>query len=139
MVQNQVTLIGNVGQDPTVYDLENGGKLIRFSLATNEYYKNQKGERVTETMWHNCIAFGKLAELAETLIAKGRKVALSGKIRYSEYKDKDGIERRKTDIVVSEFQMMDRQAEPDQADTKQAPHEPVQQSVVDADDTDLPF
>ncbi|MCB0636338.1 MAG: single-stranded DNA-binding protein [Lewinella sp.] len=110
-VQNSVTLIGNLGQDPSLYQFDNGNKLLRFSLATSEYRKNAKGEKVTETMWHSCVAYGKLADLMNGLLAKGRKVAVGGRLRYGQYKDKDGVERHKVDIVVDNFQLLDKPQE----------------------------
>jgi len=104
-MKNSVQLIGNVGQDIDVVNLESGKKLVKFSLATNETYKNDKGEKVTNTEWHNLIAWGKTAEIIEKYVEKGTQLAVRGKIAYNKYEDKDGNKRSKTEIVISEIVM----------------------------------
>lgn len=75
-LRNKVQLIGNLGNAPEVRTLDSGKKMARFSIATNEAYRTASGEKVTETQWHNIVAWGKVAELAEKLLSKGREVAL---------------------------------------------------------------
>jgi len=104
-LRNTVQLIGNLGQKPEIITLESGKKLAKFSLATNETFKNAKGEKQTKTEWHNVIAWGKTAEIAEMFLDKGREIALRGKITYNSYDDKDGIKRYKTEIVANEIMM----------------------------------
>ena len=104
-LRNTVQLIGNLGKKPEVITLESGKKLAKFSLATNETFKNSKGEKQTQTEWHNIIAWGKTAEIAEMFLDKGKEIAVRGKISYSSYDDKDGNKRYKTDIVVNEIMM----------------------------------
>ena len=70
-LRNKVQLIGNLGNDPEIVNLESGKKLAKFSIATNENYKNNNGERITDTQWHNVVAWGKTAELVENYVAKG--------------------------------------------------------------------
>ena len=65
-LRNKVLLIGNLGQDPEVMVLESGSKMARFSVATNETYKNGKGEKVTDTQWHQVVAWGKTADIVES-------------------------------------------------------------------------
>ena len=81
-------MIGNLGNAPEVRNTESGKKLARFSVATNEQYKNAQGERVTETQWHNLIAWGKVAEIAEKFLVKGTEVAIEGKLVNRNYMDK---------------------------------------------------
>ena len=78
-LRNHVQLIGNVGQEPTITNLESGRKVARFSLATNEFYKKDKGEKVQTTEWHTVVAWGKTADLIENYVDKGKELALSGK------------------------------------------------------------
>ena len=105
-LKNKVQLIGNLGQDVEIVNLESGKKLAKFSIATNEVYKNQQGEKVTNTDWHNLIAWGKTAELAEKLLVKGSEVAIEGKLTSRSYEDKDGVKRYITEVVVNEFLLL---------------------------------
>jgi single-strand DNA-binding protein len=106
-LRNKVQLIGNLGMDPEVKSLEGGKKLAKMSIATNENYKNSKGEKVTETQWHNLIAWGKTAEIVEKFLKKGSEVAIEGKLINRNYTDKEGIKRYVTEIEVSELLMLD--------------------------------
>lgn len=105
-LRNNVRLIGYLGQNPDVKDLNAGKKLAKFSLATSETYKNEKGEKITETQWHNLIAWGKQADTISKYLKKGSEVAIDGKIHSRNYTDKDGIKRYVTEIVVSELLML---------------------------------
>ena len=84
-IRNHVQLVENVGQEPTVTNLENGKKVVRFSLATNEYYKNEKGEKMQNTQWHSIVAWGKTAEIIENYAGKGKELALVGKLKSHSY------------------------------------------------------
>lgn len=105
-IRNKVQLIGNLGKDPEVVQLENGGKLAKFSLATNESYKNNKGERITETQWHNVVAWGKLAEIVENYLTKGKEVAVEGKLTHRSYETKEGEKRYVTEVKCNELMML---------------------------------
>jgi len=105
-IKNKVTLIGNLGNAPEIKSLENNKKLARVSIATNEIYKNQKGERVTDTTWHNVIMWSPLADIAEKLLKKGSEVAIEGKLINRSYTDKDGIKRYITEIQASELVLL---------------------------------
>jgi single-strand DNA-binding protein len=105
-IRNSVNLIGNIGQKPEIINLESGKKLAKFSLATNETYKDAKGEKQTKTEWHNLIAWGKTAEIAEKYIEKGHEVGIKGKLTYNKYEDKDGNKRVSTEIVVDEILLL---------------------------------
>lgn len=105
-LKNKVQLIGNLGNAPEVRNTETGKKLVRFSVATNEQYKNAKGERVTETQWHNLIAWGKVADIAEKYLAKGSEVAIEGKLINRNYMDKEGNKKYITEIQVTELLML---------------------------------
>lgn len=105
-LKNKVQLIGNLGMNPEIKPLEDGKKLAKFSMATNESYKNSKGEKIEETQWHNLIAWGKTAEIIEKYVQKGDEVAVEGKLKNSSYEDKDGNKRYVTEVVVNEILML---------------------------------
>ena len=105
-LKNKVQLIGNVGQEPTITTLESGKKVVRLSLATNENYKNSKGEKQTDTNWHTVIAWGKTADIIEKYVSKGKEIAVEGKLSSRSYEDKDGVKRYVTEVVVSEILLL---------------------------------
>lgn len=105
-LKNKVQLIGNLGNAPEVKTLESGKKIARFSVATNESYRNAKGEKVTETQWHNLVAWGKVAEIVEKYLTKGKEVAIEGKLISRSYNDKDGNKKYITEVQVSELLML---------------------------------
>jgi single-strand DNA-binding protein len=102
-LRNSVRLVGNLGMDPEVKNFDNNRKLARLSIATNESYKNDKGEKVTETQWHNLILWGNQAKLAGDYLKKGDEVAIEGKLTNRNYVDKDGNKRYACEVVVNEF------------------------------------
>ena len=105
-LRNKVQLIGNLGKDPEVKQLESGKTLAKLSLATSENYKNADGEKVTDTQWHNLVAWGKTAQIAEKYLKKGNKIAIEGKLINRSYEDKEGIKRYVTEVLVSEILML---------------------------------
>jgi single-strand DNA-binding protein len=109
-LRNSVQLIGNLGMDPEVKQVSNGNKMARFSLATTETYKNQKGEKVTDTQWHNLIIWGGLADVAEKYLKKGSQVAVEGRLETSTYDDKDGNRKFFTQIKVNDLVMLNGKA-----------------------------
>jgi single-strand DNA-binding protein len=92
--------------NPEVKTLDGGKKLAKMSIATNETYKNGKGEKVTETQWHNLIAWGKTATVIEKYLVKGSEVAVEGKLINRNYTDKEGVKRYITEIQVNEVLMI---------------------------------
>ena len=105
-LRNTVQLIGHVGNEPEIVNLESGKKLAKFSVATNESYKNAKGEKITDTQWHNIVAWGKTADLIENYVPKGKEVGIEGKLTNRSYEDKDGIKRYITEIVCHELLLL---------------------------------
>jgi len=105
-LRNKVQLIGNVGKTPEVKTLANGNMMAKFSLATNDSYKNKKGEYVNETQWHNIICWGGTAKIAEKLLEKGKEVALEGKLTTRSYEDKEGNKRYVTEVVAEEILLL---------------------------------
>ena len=96
-LRNKVQLIVN---------LESGKKLAKFSLATNETYKDAKGEKVVDTQWHNIVAWGKTADIIEKYVSKGKEIAIEGKLTSRSYEAKDGDKRYVTEVVCSELLML---------------------------------
>lgn len=105
-LRNKVQLIGNLGNDPEIISLDSGKKLAKFNLATNESYKNAAGEKITDTQWHNVVAWGKTAEIIESYVSKGKEVAIEGKLTSRSYEDKEGNKRYITEIVCNELLML---------------------------------
>lgn len=102
-LKNSVRLLGNLGANPEVKELSNGRKLAKLNLATNESYKDAEGNKVTETQWHNLVAWGKTAEYATKYLTKGSKIAIEGKLINRNFNDKDGNKRYMTEIYVNEI------------------------------------
>ena len=105
-LRNKVQLIGNLGNKPEIITLDSGKKLAKFSIATNETYKNAQGEKVTETQWHNIVAWNKTAEIAAQYLEKGREVAIEGKLTSRSYDDVNGVKKYITEIIVSEMLLL---------------------------------
>lgn len=107
-IKNRVQLIGNVGNDPEIKTLESGKKLAHLTIATNERYKNEKGEKVEQTEWHRVTAWGKVAEIIEKYVEKGKEVAIEGKLTHRSYEDKNGEKRYLTEVVVNEILLLSK-------------------------------
>ncbi|PKQ44460.1 single-stranded DNA-binding protein [Confluentibacter flavum] len=105
-LKNNVQLVGNVGQEPTITILESGKKVARLSLATNESYKDSKGDKQTNTDWHNLVAWGKTADIIEKYVTKGKELAINGKLTSRSYEDKEGVKRYVTEVVVGELLLL---------------------------------
>lgn len=109
-LKNKVQLIGHLGNDPEVKTTESGKKLVRFNVATNDNYKNAKGEKITETQWHKLIAWGKVAEIAEKFLVKGTEVVVEGKLINHSYSDKEGVKKYISEIQVNELLLLNKPA-----------------------------
>lgn len=107
-MKNRVQLIGNLGAAPEVKEFDNGNKMARFTVATSDYYTNKKGEKVSETQWHNIVIWGKLAGIAEKYLEKGSQVVIDGKLTTRNYTDKEGAKKYFTEIVANELMMLDK-------------------------------
>ena len=105
-MKNRVQLIGNVGNDPEIKTLENGKKLAHLTIATNDHYTNDKGQKVEQTEWHRVTAWGKTAEIIEKFVVKGKEVAIDGKLTHRSYDDKNGDKRYITEVVASEIMLL---------------------------------
>lgn len=105
-LRNSVQLIGRLGKDPEMKTFDSGKTQAVFSLATTDKYKNQKGEKVEETQWHNLVAWGKLAEIARQYLKKGSEVAVEGKLVHRTYENATGERKYFTEIVVNDLVML---------------------------------
>jgi len=105
-LKNKVQLIGNLGNNPEIISLDNGKKIAKFSIATNETYKNSDGDRVTDTQWHNIIAWNKTAEIIERYITKGSEVMIEGKLTTRSYETQQGEKKYITEVICNELLML---------------------------------
>ena len=107
-MKNLVQLIGHVGQDPEIKNLEAGKKLANISIATNEVYYRDNGDKVEKTEWHRVTAWGKVADIIEKYVTKGKEIAIEGKLTHRSYDDKDGNKRYVTEIVANEILLLSK-------------------------------
>jgi single-strand DNA-binding protein len=105
-MKNKVQLIGYVGQDPEVKTFDGGKKLANIIIATNDFYINDKGEKVEQTEWHRLTAWGKVADIIEKYVVKGKEVAIEGKLTHRSYDDKDGNKRYVTEVVINDLLLL---------------------------------
>lgn len=130
---NKAILLGNLGKDPEVRSIDNGNKVANFSLATSRVYKNNDGEKVEETEWHNIVLWGRLAEIAEKYLTKGGKVYVEGRIRTRNYDDKDGNKRYVTEIVGERINLLSGAKDNEKQGESSPPGSALQEG------NDLPF
>ncbi|MCJ8498312.1 single-stranded DNA-binding protein [Chryseobacterium salipaludis] len=104
-LRNKVSLIGRTGKEVEIVQFNNG-RIAKVSLATTDYYTNAMGEKVEETQWHSLIVNGKLVDIMEKYVQKGKEIAVEGKIVYRNYEDKEGVKRYTTDIRVEQLMLL---------------------------------
>lgn len=117
-LKNQVQLIGHLGRDPEILELQDGKKLAKVSIATSESYTNKDGDKVEDTQWHNLIAWTGIADIFEKYLQKGSYIAVEGKLQQRSYEDKDGKQRYITEIVVQDILMLDGKTKKGKVDSK---------------------
>ena len=105
-LKNKVQLIGNLGAKPDVKNTESGKKLAIFRMATSDTYRNASGDKITEVQWHRVVAWGKIAEIAEKYLDKGREVAIEGRLITRSYTDKDGGKKYVTEVQAGELLLL---------------------------------
>jgi len=105
-LRNKVQLIGNLGQEPEITNLDSGRKVAKFSIATNDYFYNKAGDKIEDTQWHNVVAWGKTADIIEKYVSKGQEIALEGKLTSRSYDDTTGIKRYITEIICNELLLL---------------------------------
>lgn len=102
-LRNKVQLIGNLGREVDFKRLDDGKAIARVTLATKEVYRNPAGEKVVDVQWHNLVGWGKVAEIMQVLLKKGKEVAVQGKLSHRSYENKQGERRHISEVIVSEF------------------------------------
>ena len=105
-LKNKGQLIGRLGQDPEIVSFSDGNKIAKFSLATDESYKNNKGEKIEKTFWHNIVVKNGLVNVVENYVNKGQEIAIEGKLSYRNWEDKEGNKRYTTEILCNELLML---------------------------------
>ncbi len=103
---NKVQLMGNVGKDVEFKDLGDGNSIARLSMSTKEVYKTKDGEKKFDLQWHNLVAWGRVAEVMSVMVQKGKRIVVLGKLAHRTYEDKEGKKRYLSEIVVTEFHLM---------------------------------
>ena len=142
MSVNKVILVGNVGRDPEIRHLDKGVAVARFSLATTANYTSKTGEKVSNTEWHNIVAWRGLAEVVEKYVKKGSQLYIEGRLRTRDY-DKDGVKHYATEINADTMQLLGKRegqtemaAQPGQTESAQSVNEP---DFNQPEEDDLPF
>jgi single-strand DNA-binding protein len=107
-MKNKVQLIGHVGQEPEVKTIGEEKKVANITIATNDYYINDKGEKIENTEWHRVVAWGKIADIIEKYVTKGKEIAIEGKLTHRSYDDKDGIKRFITEVVANDILLLSK-------------------------------
>lgn len=107
-MRNKVQLIGHVGQEPEIKTFEGGKKVANLTIATNEVYYKENGDKVENTEWHRVSAWGKTAGIIEKYVTKGKEIAIEGKLTHRSYDDKDGNKRYITEVMVNELVLMSK-------------------------------
>jgi len=102
MSVNKVILVGRVGADPELKNLQNDGKVVNFSIATSESFKGKDGTKTEKTEWHNIVAWGQLAEIISKNVSKGSQLYVEGKIQTRTWDDKDGNKKYTTEVVANQ-------------------------------------
>ena len=147
---NKVILIGNLGRDPEVRHLESGAAVAKFSVATNENYKDKNGDWQKVTEWHDVVCWRGLAERAEQYLKKGSMVYVEGKLTHRKWQDKEGNDRYTTEVLANTWRMLEKREasayqssnmptqEPATATTSNTTTTPAADTPA-SDDDDLPF
>lgn len=105
-LRNKVQLIGRLGQDPEIVTFPDGNKIAKFSMATDDSYKDKDGQKVERTYWHNIVVKGGLVKVVEDYVSKGQEIAIEGKLTYRSWDDQDGNKRYITEIQCNELLLL---------------------------------
>ncbi len=103
---NRALLIGNLGKDPELRYTPDGLAILKFSIATTEYFNDKSGSKNERTTWHNIVVFGKLGQSIANYLSKGKQVFVEGRINNRSYDDKDGVKKYVTEIVATNIVML---------------------------------
>lgn len=107
-LRNKVQLIGRLGQEPEIITFNDGNKMAKFSMATDDSYKDKTGQKVERAYWHNIIVKGGLVNVVENYVNKGQEIAIEGKLTNRSWQDKDGKKNYTTEILVNELLMLSK-------------------------------
>ncbi|WP_035334793.1 single-stranded DNA-binding protein [Dokdonia sp. PRO95] len=107
-LRNKVQLIGRLGQEPEITTFPDGNKIAKFSMATDDSYKDKNGQKVERAYWHNIVVRGGLVKVVESYVQKGQEIAIEGKLTNRSWEDKDGVKRYMTEIVCNELLMLSK-------------------------------
>lgn len=107
-LRNSVRLVGHLGSEPEVKTTTGNKKLAKVSIATNSSYKNDKGEKIEETQWHNLVMWDKTADLAEKFLHKGSEISIEGKLSSRVYTDNAGVKKYFTEVIVNEILLLNK-------------------------------
>ncbi|RKY82238.1 single-stranded DNA-binding protein [candidate division KSB1 bacterium] len=129
---NKVILIGRLGGDPELSYAPSGRAVVKFSLATNETWKDKDGNKVDKTFWHRIVGWGKLAEIMGEYLKKGSLVYIEGKLQTRDYEDSNGVKKWITEVVATDMTMLGSKGDNSQS-------APANVDVPDAQEDDLPF
>jgi len=105
-LRNKVQLIGRLGQEPEIVNFEDGNQLAKFSMATDDSYKDSEGNKIDRTHWHNVVVRGGLVKVVDNYVEKGQEIAIEGKLTSRSYDDKDGVKRYITEIMCNELLLL---------------------------------
>jgi single-strand DNA-binding protein len=141
---NKVILIGRLGKDPEVKYTPSGVPVAKFTLATDEVFKDRAGEQQRRTEWHNIVAWSKLAEICGEYLTKGKQIYIEGKIQSRQWQDQSGNKRTSYEIVAREMKMLGSKADSEAARTAEPaaaaePAEPTETQPPEISDSDVPF
>jgi single-strand DNA-binding protein len=142
---NKVILIGRLGRDPEIKYTPSGAPVAKFSLATDEAFKDRSGEQQKHTEWHNIVAWGKLAEICGEYLTKGKQVYIEGSIRSRQWEDQSGNKRTSYEIVARQMTMLGSRGETERASApaeraaETRAGEPESPPDTTISDDDIPF
>ena len=150
---NKVILVGRLGKDPELKYTPSGAPVAKFSLATDESFKDKTGEKQEHTEWHNIVAWNKLAEICGEYLTKGKLIYIEGSIRSRQWQDQSGNKRTSYEIIANQMQMLGSRSDSERAGgamNRPAPErpapaipspaaEPIAPSESEISDEDIPF
>ena len=131
---NKVIIIGRIGKDPEIRHTQSGQAVATLSVATDESYKDQSGQKVEKTEWHKIVVWGKQADFVANYLTKGRMVYVEGKLETRKWQDQSGQDRYSTEIKAVTVQALDKKP-----DGQPAPQQPAQQYNANDDMDMIPF
>jgi single-strand DNA-binding protein len=136
---NKVILIGNLGGDPELRSTPGGTSVATFTLATNESWNDKDGTRQERTEWHRVVAWGRLAEICGQYLRKGRQVYIEGRLQTRSWEDKQGNQRKTTEVIARDMQMLGGRGEGGDRDAPDTGTPDFEAETVRIEDDDLPF